>query len=813
MKREYLNELLENRLVILDGATGTELQRRGMPNGVCPEQWVIEHPDVLKEIQGEYINAGSDIVYTCTFGGNKVKLEEYGLGERVIEINRGLAELSKKAAAGLNCFVAGDLAPTGNFIEPFGDMPFEKAVDIYKEQVRGLLEGGVDLFVIETMLDIQEARAALLAVKESCDLPVIVSMTFVQDGRTLTNSDPITVLLILQSLGADAVGVNCSTGPRDMIELISLMKPYARVPLLAKPNAGLPRLINGVTTFDMEAEEFGTYAKDFVRAGVNLLGGCCGTSPLYIASIRRNIEGCKPIKSYAKPYSALTSSRKTVFVGFNSPVVVIGERINPTGKKLLGEELSLGKFSEVRRLALEQVENGAELLDVNVGMPGLDEKATMVEVVKLLSNIVEIPLCLDSSSPEVLEAALRIYPGRALINSISAEKIKLEKLLPLAQKYGAMFILLPLSDEGVPEEAEKRYKIIEYILDKAAEYGISKNDAVVDGLVMTVSSNQNAALATLQVIEWCTKLGCATTIGLSNVSFGLPQRGFINIAFLAMAVGKGLCTVIANPSSEMLMNIKMACDVLTLRDRNSLRYIHRFTGNGTALLKRDIQKNPLKSVENIYNSVLVGDKEEVVSFLNEAINEEVKPEDIVDIYLIPAITKVGELYDEKKYFLPQLIQSAETVKTAFDFLEPYISQDKTGTTRTSISIVLATVKGDIHDIGKNIVGLMLRNYGFNVIDLGKDVRSEDIIARAKETGASIIGLSALMTTTMVEMKNVINLAKDEGLNFKFMIGGAVVNDKYAVEIGADGYAKDAYEAVKLAKELSPIVISQSLTPK
>ncbi|MFA4886286.1 MAG: homocysteine S-methyltransferase family protein [Desulfotomaculaceae bacterium] len=802
MKREYLNELLDNRLVILDGGTGTELQKRGMPQGECPEQWVIEHPNVLAEIQNEYIEAGSDILCTCTFGGNRVKLEEYGLGERVVEINRELARISKKAAAGSNCFVAGDLAPTGNFIEPFGDMPFEKAVAVYKEQVQGLLEGGVDLFIIETMLDIQEARAALLAVKETSDLPVLASMTFGNDGRTLTNSDPVTVLLILQSLGADAVGVNCSTGPRDMIEIISLMKPYARVPLLAKPNAGLPRLINGVTKFEMEAEEYGAYAKDFVRAGVNLLGGCCGTSPPYIESIKRNIEGCKPTGKCAKPYSALTSSRKTVFVGFNSPVAIIGERINPTGKKQLGEELKQGKFSEVRRLASEQVENGAELLDVNVGMPGIDEKETMVEVVKLLSNIVETPLCLDSSSPEVLEAALRIYPGKALINSISAEKTKLEKLLPLAKKYGAMFILLPLNDEGVPEEAEKRCSIIKYILDSAAEYGIGQNDAIVDGLVMTVSSNQHAALETLQVIEWCTKLGCATTIGLSNVSFGLPQRDFINTAFLAMAVEKGLCTVIANPSSEMLINIKMACDVLTLRDKNSLKYIGRFTGNNTVQPKRDERKNPLKPVEKIYNCVLVGDKEEVVSFLKEAINEGVKPKDIVDIYLIPAITKVGELYDEKKYFLPQLIQSAETVKTAFDYLQPYISQDKTGSVKTSVSIVLATVKGDIHDIGKNIVGLMLRNYGFDVIDLGKDVRAEDIIAKGKETGASIIGLSALMTTTMVEMKNIIQLAKDKGLNFKFMIGGAVVNDKYAVEIGADGYAKDAYEAVKLAKKLS-----------
>jgi 5-methyltetrahydrofolate--homocysteine methyltransferase len=805
MKREYFSELLENRLLILDGATGTELQKRGMPQGVCPELWVMEYPDVLTEIQREYIKAGSDIVYTCTFGGNRVKLAEYGLGDRVVEINRELAGISRQAAAGTNCFVAGDLAPTGNFVEPFGDMPFEKAVAVYKEQVQGLLEGGVDLFVIETMLDIQETRAALLAVKETSDLPVMASMTFGNDGRTLTNSDPVTVLLILQSLGADAVGVNCSTGPRDMIEVVSLMKPYARVPLLAKPNAGLPRLVNGVTKFDMEAEEFGSYAKEFVRAGVNLLGGCCGTSPLYIASLKSNIKGYRPLKPDAKPYSAVTSSRKTVFIGFNSHVTVIGDRINPTGKELLSEELRQGKFTEVRRLALEQSENGADLLDVNVGTPGIDEKETMVAVVKLLSNIVDVPLCLDSSSPDVLDAALRIYPGRALINSITAEKIKLEKLLPLTQKYGAMFILLPLSDEGVPEEAAKRCEIIKHILAQAAQLGIKENNAVVDGLVMPVSANQQAASATLQVIEWCAKLGYATTLGLSNVSFGLPQRSFIDAALLAVAIDKGVCTVIANPSNEIIMSIKMASEVLTSRDKNSLKYISRFTDNNPEKTKQDSSKKPLKPVERIYNSVLHGEMEEIVPYLNEALNEGVAPNDLVDIYLIPAITKVGELYDQKIYFLPQLIQSAETMNNAFNYLEPYFSQDKDGPAKTSVSIVLATVKGDIHDIGKNIVGLMLRNYGFNVIDLGKDVRSEYIIERAKETGAAIIGLSALMTTTMLEMKNVIKIARAEGLKCKFMVGGAVVNEKYADEIGADGYAKDAYEAVKLAKRLALLI--------
>ncbi len=537
-KKDFLDFLKQN-ILVLDGATGTELQKRGMPNGVCPESWAIENPDVIVDIQKDYINAGANAVYTCTFGGNRIKLSEFGLGDKVVEINRKLAQLSRKAV-GENGFVGGDLAPTGQFVRPFGDMPFEEAVDIYKEQVKGLLEGGVDFFVIETMMDIQEARAALLAVKESCDLPVCVSMTFDENGRTLTGTDPVSALIILQNLGADVVGCNCSTGPEDMIKIIRSMKPYAKVPLLAKPNAGLPRLIDGKTQFDMESEEFGSYIREFIEAGVNLLGGCCGTSPLYIAQIRKNINGLIPIPPEPKEICAVASARKTVFVDANEPVVVVGERINPSGKKKLQEELRQGMTSLVRQFAIEQVEKGANILDVNVGMPGIDEKETMVKVIELLSSMSDAPLCLDSSSPEVLEAALRIYPGRALINSISAEKVKLEKLLPIAAKYGAAFILLPLNDAGVPKSGKERCHIVEEVFNEALKFGYTKKDIIVDGLVMTVSADQEAALETLNVIEWCTNnFGCGTIVGLSNVSFGMPERAWINSAFLAWQLDTG----------------------------------------------------------------------------------------------------------------------------------------------------------------------------------------------------------------------------------------------------------------------------------
>lgn len=804
MDRKNFLQLLKENLLILDGATGTELQKRGMPQGVCPELWAIENPDVVVDTQKEYIKAGSNVVYTCTLGGSRIKLSEFGLGDRTVEINRKQALLSRQAV-GENGLVAGDIGPMGQFVRPFGDMPFEDAVNIFKEQVKGLLEGGVDFFVIETMMDIQEARAALIAVKESCDLPVCVSMTFDDSGKTLTGTDPVTALMIMQNLGADVVGCNCSTGPEDMIKIIRAMKPYAKVPLLAKPNAGLPKLVNGKTQFDMGAEEFGSYVKEFVEAGVNLLGGCCGTSPLYIELLRKNINGLKPIAPDLKKISTVASARKTVFVDADEPVVVVGERINPSGKKMLQEELRQGMTSLVKQFAREQVEKGASVLDVNVGMPGIDEKETMVRVVEELSVMTDAPLCLDSSSPEVLEAALRVYPGRALINSISAERVKLEKLLPITAKYGAMFILLPLSDEGVPETAQERCEIVERVYNQAAGFGYTKNDFVVDGLVMTVSADQKAAVETLKVIDWCSNtFGCGTIVGLSNVSFGMPERKWINSAFLAMAIGRGLTMAIMNPSGDTLMNIKMASDVLKVKDKNSKKYIEYFAGQKEQKPAAHQKEETVSTVDKIYGAVVKGDRESVVQYIDIALKEGIEPSHIVDKYLIPAITYVGDLYDKKEYFLPQLIQSAETMKTAFGIIEPLLTKDADGDGSKKIRVVLATVKGDIHDIGKNIVGLMLRNYGFEVYDLGKDVAAGEIISKAKETKASIIGLSALMTTTMLEMKEVVDLAKKEGLDAKIMIGGAVVNAEYAKEIGADGYSEDAYAAVKLAGKLSQI---------
>lgn len=802
MKREAFLKFLNDNIMILDGATGTHLQEKGLPRGVCPEKWVLENPQVIIELQKQYIDAGSNVVYACTFGCNRIKLSEYGLENELESMNRELVRLSKEAV-GDRGWVAGDLAPTGEQIYPIGKYTFEDMVNVYKEQAKVLVEAGVDLFVIETMMNIWETRAAVIAVRETCDLPIMVSMTYESNGYTLNGTDPVSALITLQNLGADAVGCNCSTGPDDMVEIIELMKPYAKVPLLVKPNAGLPKFINGNTVFDMEAEEFSNCAIDLVKAGANIIGGCCGTTPKYIKKVKEKIADCSIVPWHENQGSILSSERMTVEINHNTPTTIIGERINPTGKKKLQEQLRNNNLDYVLQLATEQVEKGAQILDVNVGMNGIDEKEMMVKVVELLSTSIKVPLCIDSSEIEAIEAALRIYPGRALVNSISLEQHKIEKLLPIAAKYGAMFILLPLSDKGLPENIEEKHEIIEEIYAHAKKYHYQKEDIVVDGLVTTVASNPNAAVETLSTIEWCTNdFGVATVMGLSNISFGLPERKLVNTAFLAMSIGKGLTMAIANPSDELFMNIKLASDVLTVKDKDSKNYISAFNKQksvGEVNDKSSVQEE--KNNEHIiYKAILNGEKETILNHIKEAINNGESTQVIVEEYLIKGITKVGELFEKQVYFLPQLIMSAEAMKVAMEYLEPLLNKDESNV-KDKVKIVIATVKGDIHDIGKNLVALMLKNYGFEVIDLGKDVEAETIVNRAKEENADIIALSALMTTTMQEMKTVVNLVKEEGLNVKVMIGGAVITENYAEEIGADGYSEDANEAVKLAKKL------------
>lgn len=795
MTRTEFRKYFDKGLVILDGATGTQLFKIGMPADACPEKWAVENPDALIAVQKSYVECGTDILYTFSMGGNVIKLAEYGLQPQTRELNRKLAELARQAVAG-NALVAGDISSCGILLEPYGEITFEQSVESYKEQIRGLLEGGVDLFVIETMMDIQETRAALIAIRELCDLPVMVTMTYEDGMRTLMGTDPVTALVTLQSLGADAVGCNCSCGPAEMVDIIRAMKPYARVPLVVKPNAGKPRLVNGKTVFNMDADTFCSYAQALVDAGANALGGCCGTSPEYIKKLSA-IAGKLTAQKPADATCAMASSgRRTVFIRRDQPLTVIGERLNPTGKKFLREALVQNDMDKVAQLAREQMEAGADLLDVNAGVPGLDEKKTLTDMVRAVMDAVPLPLCLDSSNPEALEAALRIYPGRAIINSVSGEKVKMERILPLAAKYGAMFILLPIDDGGVPETAEERIKIIQKVYETARSYGFSRKDILVDGVVMTVAAGGHAAGETLRVLEWCNNNGFNTVIGLSNVSFGLPARENINAAFLAMAVANGLTSAIMNPNSQQLMDIKRASDVLKARDLNAGEYIRHYSAQEA----KGGQGQPAKNMPTVFDAVLNGMSGEIAGAVLADLDKGLSPKEIIDNSLIPAIRKVGELYEEKKYFLPQLIKGAEAMEKAMEVLAPYLDKEAGSGIGRKGTIVMATVKGDIHDIGKNIVALLLRNYGFEVIDLGKDVPADRIIQATKDNNADIIGLSALMTTTMTEMPKVAAMAADAGIKARIMVGGAVLDNEYAESFGAY-YSKDAYSAVKLAESL------------
>ena len=726
--KNILINSLGKRIVILDGATGTELQSRGMPAGACPEQWCVKNPLVLQGIHADYVKAGADIIYTSTFGANRFKLAQYKI-HTVRGINRELALIARKAA-GKKALVAGDIGPTGHFVSPFGSTPLEEAVDAYKEQVKGLLEGKVDIFVIETMMDIQEARAALIAVKETTSAFVMVTMTFEKNGRTLNGTDPISALITLQSLGADAVGCNCSAGPEDMLAVIQAMKPYATVPLVAKPNAGMPRLSGNKTVFNMEPKRFASFSGKFVSCGVNMLGGCCGTSPEHIYELKQAVRGKKPLLRQRSSISALSSASKTVFIGRNKPVLMIGERINPTGKKELQEALLHSKFSLVRQMAKEQENEGAHLLDINLGAAGVHEEKTMKAVMGIVPAFTGLPLVIDSSDPRAIEAALRLYPGRALINSIPGEKKKLKRLFPLAAKYGAMCILLPVTDSSIPETFQERKAVILELYRKAKKYSFTKDDLVIDALTMSVSSHQKAALETLKTIEWCSRqFKCNSCIGLSNVSFGLPKRKWINTAFLAMARGKGLTMAILNTAGLDAKNTLMASDVLTGKDKSAKAYI-AFCTQSAQSVEPGVLKKERNIRELISQAIVEGNRDDIVVLMQRALKSGEAPEPLVNQVLIPAITKVGDLFDKKEYFLPQLIASAETTKDAFDFLRPSLEKGTSGSKQKAV-VILSTVKGDIHDIGKNIVSLMLSNHGFSVIDLGKDVSAERFVNAAR----------------------------------------------------------------------------------
>lgn len=831
MKYKDFEELTSEKLIFLDGATGSNLIKRGMPAGVCPEKWILEHEDIFVGLQKEYVEAGSNIIYAPTFTANRVKLKEYGLSNDIVNINTQLVALSKKAA-GEKALVAADITMTGEQLAPMGKMDFEELIDIYKEQIRITCEAGADLIVVETMMSLQETRAALIAAKEVCDLPVMATLTFETDGKTLYGTDAVTAAVTLEKLGVCAIGANCSTGPDKMTDVITSIVQSVSIPVIAKPNAGLPTLNEfGETVYDMDEPAFVEGIKELVKAGASIIGGCCGTSPAYIKALSEAFKGKEKqirreqltARAVQTGIRRLTSERKTVSFGLDSPFMIVGERINPTGKKKLQEQLREGNLEMVLTYAEQQEECGAAFLDINVGMSGIDEKEMMLKVLDDVTVASSLPLSLDSSHVDVLEAALRRYPGRALINSISGESDKLEKLLPIAKKYGAMFILLPLSDAGLPASLEEKIANIEKIVKKAYELGMTKEDIVVDGLVATVGANPNAAGEVLETIRYCKENGFATICGLSNISFGLPERSFVNTAFLTMAIREGLTMAIANPSQDLLVNAAFATDLLMNKEGADIRYIERMevykerkpvnvqasvslavpgaAGNAadsSGLTANSASQND-SSHGQVYQDVMKGNRKQIKEHTKAAVDAGTEPQDILNDMLLPAINEVGVLFDKGKYFLPQLIASAEAMKLSIEYLEPLLAAGQEQ--KEMPVIVIATVAGDIHDIGKNLVAMMFKNYGFHVIDLGKDVPKETIIEAAREHHAAIIALSALMTTTMQEMKHVIDYAKEQHIDAKVMIGGAVITQEYADEIGADAYSKDAAEAVRVAKTL------------
>lgn len=837
MTREEFITLSKDHILYLDGATGSNLVKAGMPSGVCPEQWILEHQDVMLQLQKDYVQVGTNILYAPTFTANRVKLAEYHLEKNMTSMIRDLVAISKKAAEstpGHPVYVAGDLTMTGEQLKPMGKMDLETLIDIYKEQILCLVDAGADLLVVETMMSLAETRAALIAAKEVCDLPVIATLTFEADGRTLFGTDAKTAAIMLESLGASAIGANCSTGPAQMENIISKMVSHTRIPVIAKPNAGLPFLDeNGTTCYNMEAEEFAEEMEVLVNAGATILGGCCGTTPEFIRQIHERFGTDAKVAASRRPDGIryLTSERITHSFGLDDGFFVVGERINPTGKKALQAQLREGSFEKVIQFAEEQEACGAKVLDINMGMSGIDEKASMLRALEEVSGVTNLPLSLDSSYVEVLEAALRNYPGRALVNSVSLETEKFEKLLPIVAKYGAMFILLPLSDAGLPKDIEEKKEIIHKIYDRALSLGMCKEDIVVDGLVATVGANPKAALETLETIRYCKENGFATICGLSNISFAMPERSFVNTAFLTLAIQAGLTMAIANPSQELLMSCALAADLLLNKQEAALRYIEYAGGvrerreekeaelakklalleNQGTTAKTGTAGNAAKETttdngpqinemqDKLKTAVLKGNRNGIVKITKEALESGEKPAELLNQVLLPAINQVGEFFDQGKYFLPQLIASAEAMKNSIEVLEPLLQTEGTG--EEMPVVVIATVEGDIHDIGKNLVALMLKNHGFHVIDLGKDVPQAKILESAKEHHAEFIALSALMTTTMQRMREIVAAAKEEGITAKIIIGGAVITQEYADEIGADGYSKDAADAVKLAKSL------------
>ena len=797
-KLEFKN-LINKKVLILDGATGTELQKYNFLEGVStPEELNIKFPERIRKIYASYIDAGSDVILANTFGANKLKLAQHNLDTKIEDIIYAGVNIAKKEAARTGAFVAGDISSLGGYLYPLGNISFETAYETFKQQAKILTDAKVDLIIIETMTEIKELKAAVLAVKEICaDIPVITQMTFTGEGVSVTGTDVLSFIAMAESLEVDGLGMNCSVGPKDLLTLAKFTAENTNLPISFKPNAGMPQFINRKTVFPGTPEEFLNYSLQAYNCGVNMLGGCCGTTPEYIKLLSENLKNKNPIKRNVVKHHLLSSRTKAIDLNLLKKPIRIGERINPTGRKILQAELSQNVFGLVKSEARKQVQNGADILDVNMGLPGADEAKLITNAVNEIQEIVNVPLSLDSSFADALEAACRNCAGKPLINSVNGETEKLEKILPIAKKYGASIIGLTVDEKGIPKTCEERLKIAEKILVYADKFGVKRNEMFFDYLTLSVSSSAEQVAETLNAIKQSKQKypECKTILGVSNISFGLPNRQTINSTFLKMAVSAGLDAAICNPNADWTIDDEYARNLLNGKDENAKKYIEKYSG----VAKKTVAENKVLSPkERFFNAIINGDKDYIKPLVEEILKEDNNPLMISNDLILKALNIVGEKFNSKEYFLPQVIMSAEASQLAFSYIKPLLKKEKKS---VAGKVVMATVQGDVHDIGKNIVCAVLESFGFEVVDLGKNVDKETIVAKAKEIGADIIGLSALMTTTMVEMENVINLKKALNINAKIMVGGAPVTKEFAQSIGADGYSKDAIDAAKLAKEL------------
>jgi len=794
---------LKREVMLLDGSMGALLQGRGLPAGYAPDLWNLEKPDVIVAVQREYASAGANILLTNTFGASRRRLAEYDAYDRLREINEAAVAHARAASDG-RALVAGDIGPCGTTVQPFGEIPFSEAYEIFLEQARALVAAGVDLLAIETMFDLQEMKAAVMACNEVRGrIPLIAFMTFTQDGLTDTGTDPVTAAAVLEGLGVDIIGANCSTGPEHMVPVVRSLASSTRCPIAVQPNAGLPVQKDGQTIFPMSAAEMAEYVPRFHAAGAGIIGGCCGTTPEYIALAAGWLRGKAPVARTWVPGTRITSRMKTVIIGPGHPFCIIGEKINPTGRKKFGAALTEGRMDLVVAEARREYEAGATALDVNVGVPLTDEPGLMAKAISAIQNVVDLPLVIDSSYVEALEQGLINYPGKALVNSINAEPERIEAIFPLVRKYGAAVIALCAEDE-IPEKASDRIRNAEKILEHAERYGVRKDQIIFDPLALVVSAMQTGSAQTLETIRLITReLGNPTSLGLSNVSFGLPNRQLINQTFLSMAVAAGLDAAIMSPYDAELKQALGAAALFAGRDPDCRRYIDLQTELQTekkslAALEEEARK-PKTTDERIYNAIVEGDRDSIVALVNQALAEGSDPFHLFVGVMTPAIRELGDLFGARKKFIPHLVAAADTMKRGVAILTPLL--EASGQVEHKGTIVMATVKGDIHDIGKSVCAIMLRNFGFTVHDLGRNVPMETILDAAREHRADIIGLSALMTTTMMQMKVVVDAVRDQGLPHKVLVGGAVLTPRFASEIRADGYSRDVGDCVQAAEAL------------